>query len=70
MYNQIDDIVDCGWTPWIIGACSKSCGGGIRTRIRTVKVAAQHGGGECEGAKSIEEWCNVQDCPGYIYHQL
>ena len=65
VYNKIHGIVHCEWNDWIIGDCSKSCGGGNRTNIRFENVTALHGGDECEGARFIEESCNVQECPGY-----
>ena len=34
------------------------------TKTRKEKVAAQHGGEECPGVDTIEESCNVQECPG------
>ena len=34
------------------------------TKTRKEKVAAQHGGEECPGVHTIEESCNVQECPG------
>lgn len=55
--------VHCEWNKWQIGECSEPCGGGMRTNTRTEKVSADHGGEECEGATSIEESCNVQECP-------
>ena len=61
---MICDIVHCEWNEWIIGECSKSCGGGTRVNERTEKVTAQHGGDKCPGPTSIEESCNVQECPG------
>ena len=57
-------IVHCEWNDWIIGECSKSCGGGTRVDTRTVKVEAKHGGDTCPGPTSIEKSCNVQECPG------
>ena len=65
--NQIDGIVHCEWNDWIIGDCSKSCAGGNRTNTRTQKVAAEHGGDECEGDESVQESCNVQECPGHKF---
>ena len=62
----IYDIVDCEWDDWTIGNCSSSCGGGTRTNTRSKKVNAEHGGEECDDvATSIEESCNVQECPGH-----
>ena len=60
------EIVDCKWNEWIIGTCSKTCDGGIRTNSRTEKVAAAHAGTKCDRFASIEEKCNSQGCPGDI----
>ena len=57
--------VHCEWNDWIIGDCSETCGGGSRTNTRTQKVSAEHGGDECNGPTSVDESCNVQECPGY-----
>ena len=59
-------IVHCEWDEWQIGECSQTCGGGILTKIRQEKTSAAHGGNECKGEDSIEESCNVQECPGNI----
>ena len=58
--------VHCEWNDWVIGECSKDCGGGTRTNTRTEKLSADHGGDACDGASSIEESCNIQECPGKI----
>ena len=58
-------VVDCKWDDWAIGECDKECGGGMRTNTRAVKVPAEHGGKACPGPASVEESCNVQECPGY-----
>ena len=63
---MIFSLVHCEWDDWVIGECDKECGGGMRTNTRTEKVGAQHGGEECPGPASIEESCNVQECPGRI----
>jgi len=55
--------VHCDWNEWVIGSCSKSCGGGIRIDTRTESVSAKHGGDRCEGASSMEVSCNDQECP-------
>ena len=55
--------IHCEWNDWIIGDCTETCGGGSRTNTRTQKVSAAHGGEECKGATSIDESCNVQECP-------
>ena len=56
-------IVDCEWSDWIIGTCSETCGGGTRTNIRTEKVASANGGMDCQGPSTVEETCNIHDCP-------
>ena len=57
-------IVHCEWDEWKLGECSKTCGGGERTKTRREKVSSAHGGNECEGLTSITESCNVEECPG------
>ena len=57
-------IVDCEWSDWITGECTKSCGIGARINTRTEKVPAMHGGEGCKGDSSLPETCNVQECPG------
>ena len=55
--------VDCVTTSWgTFNTCTKSCGGGVQTRSRTVTTAAQDGGVACP---SLEESkiCGTQDCP-------
>merc|ERR1719210_1358543 len=54
--------VDCVWSEWKIGKCSKQCGGGRRTNTREQKVLAAHGGKECSGPTKVDEPCNTQDC--------
>ena len=58
-------VVHCEWNDWVIGECDKECGGGMRTNTRTEKVSAEHGGEECPGPASVDESCNVHECPGY-----
>ena len=59
-------VVDCKWNAWNPGTCTKTCGGGTKTKTRTKKVSASHDGKDCEGPSSVEENCNVQKCPGDI----
>ena len=57
--------VDCEWNEfgeWT--SCSKSCGGGEKTRIRTIKTTEQHGGSSCLGELTETQLCNVDSCPG------
>ena len=56
---------DCEWKEWgRWTACSKPCGGGQKTRKRTVKTPARNGGEECSGTPSDEQGCNTDACPG------
>ena len=59
----IYDKVNCEWGDWNIGDCSKTCGEGTRTNTRVPDILAEHGGVECDGEASIEEECNIQNCP-------
>jgi hypothetical protein len=55
--------VHCGitsWSSWT--ACSKTCGGGLRHRKRTVHQEAAHGGTACPTVVAETEACRVQDC--------
>ncbi|XP_032229539.2 A disintegrin and metalloproteinase with thrombospondin motifs 12 isoform X2 [Nematostella vectensis] len=58
--------INGGWGAWgPYGACSRTCGGGVRHRSRKCdSPSPQLGGKPCEG-KPIGEWviCNQQDCP-------
>ena len=63
--NLNNVVVHCEWDDWVIGECDKECGGGMRTNTRTEKVSAEHGGEECPGPASVDESCNVHECPGY-----
>ena len=57
--------VDCQWSAWTFGACSKNCGGGQRTKTRT-KVVTENSLGSCYGDPSTSESCNTHECPGII----
>lgn len=59
------DIVDCMWSDWVIGHCSLSCGSGVRNNTRSEKVQALYGGKKCQGAASVKDRCNDQECAGY-----
>mmetsp|Transcript_10691 Transcript_10691/g.28348 ORF Transcript_10691/g.28348 Transcript_10691/m.28348 type:complete len:793 (-) Transcript_10691:110-2488(-) len=47
------------WQEW--SACSRACGGGTRTRRRTVAKQAQHGGLPA-GETMQEQTCNLEPC--------
>ncbi|CAD7922583.1 unnamed protein product [Amoebophrya sp. A120] len=49
------------WKPW--AECSKSCGGGERTRSREVVQEPKNGGDPCDGVLAEMEPCNVEICP-------
>jgi hypothetical protein len=59
--TQVNSPVNCvpgDWGPW--GQCSKTCGGGIQTRTRSIMVPASNGGSECVLLDTQE--CNTQGC--------
>ena len=59
------DAIYCEWNEWESGVCSKECGGGIRTQVRTKKVEEAHGG-TCEGERLLREPCNQHECPSKL----
>uniref|UniRef100_A0ABM5GM22 SCO-spondin n=1 Tax=Pogona vitticeps TaxID=103695 RepID=A0ABM5GM22_9SAUR len=51
------------WSPWT--ACTVSCGGGMRSRIRACDSPAPQGSGDyCEGPPTQVEACGLNPCPG------
>jgi hypothetical protein len=61
LYNkEVDVKVDCegGWNNW--GNCSKTCGGGTRTRTWNTTIEPRHGGKACPATQSQN--CNTQSC--------
>jgi hypothetical protein len=60
--NDFECPVDCklgDWEGW--SACSKTCDGGLKRRVRGIEVYPQNGGDECDDTKA-EEACNVLAC--------
>jgi hypothetical protein len=55
VYFYINRKIDCKVGEW--GACSKTCGGGVKTR--NVITEPKNGGASCG---SLEERCNTQNC--------
>ena len=53
------DCVVSGWSEW--SACSVACGGGTRTRTRTIITPASNGGAVCPTLEETEP-CNTQSC--------
>ena len=61
-------IVNCIWDEWIIGDCSKTCGGGERINTRDKLLRASHGGKPCSPEDStLTEKCNINECPGNYF---
>ena len=62
--------VDGGYTEWSDwGECSATCGGGVRTRLRTcTNPSSKDGGKNCDGLEPADEReaCNEEDC-GKLY---
>merc|ERR1712112_321304 len=50
------------WSEW--GPCSKTCGGGTKTRTCT-NPAPAHGGADCEAGygPGVTDSCNTDNCP-------
>ena len=60
-------VVDGGWSDWIKGACSKSCGGGTREVTRKCNNPTPYCRGEpCRGSDRYHEKCNNICCSGKI----
>ena len=60
----ISKIVDCTWNTWNSwGSCSRTCGGGNKTRSRT-QNGQSYGGQECSGSSNSTTSCNTNNCPG------
>ncbi|XP_047673627.1 A disintegrin and metalloproteinase with thrombospondin motifs 14 isoform X2 [Tachysurus fulvidraco] len=57
---------DGGWSSWgRFGSCSRSCGGGVRSRSRQCNnPPPAYGGRECPGSEFDYQICNPEDCPG------
>ncbi|TRZ02412.1 hypothetical protein DNTS_034467 [Danionella cerebrum] len=63
--NERNCPVDGKWSSWVSwGACSVSCGGGMRQRTRIcASPAPLHGGRQCEGRDIHIDFCNNDPCP-------
>ena len=65
--KPVKEAVNCVWGQygkW--STCSKTCGGGTRTRTRAEASLAAHGGTPCVGGKTETETCNSKACEGTI----
>ncbi len=57
--------VDCEWNEineWSV--CSQTCGGGGKSRTRSIKIQQSNGGNACNGEKTETQPCNTNPCPG------
>ncbi len=55
--------MDGGWSAWVAGACSATCGGGTRTDTRTcTNPAPSDGGTDCPGSDTQVTTPCVGDC--------
>ena len=59
-----NSVVQCEWSPWINGPCSKTCGGGTFSKKR-FKIQ-QEVGTSCTGEPTSEEECNKDECPSKL----
>ncbi|XP_011537602.1 A disintegrin and metalloproteinase with thrombospondin motifs 14 isoform X1 [Homo sapiens] len=57
---------DGGWSSWTkFGSCSRSCGGGVRSRSRSCNnPSPAYGGRLCLGPMFEYQVCNSEECPG------
>ena len=54
--------MDCTWGAWgVWNKCSKTCGNGIRSRVRPKNVKEDHGG-ICPGQPVESGSCKLKDC--------
>ncbi|XP_006889103.1 PREDICTED: A disintegrin and metalloproteinase with thrombospondin motifs 14 [Elephantulus edwardii] len=57
---------DGGWSSWTnFGSCSRSCGGGVRSRSRSCdSPIPAYGGRACSGPMFEYQVCSSEECPG------
>jgi len=61
--NEDSCKVNCEWGAWgTYSKCSKSCGGGTKSRSRS-KSVVESNGGSCSGFPTETKNCNTQGCP-------
>ena len=60
------NLVDCSWSSWQAwSACTKTCGGGTKTKIRT-KSVAENSYGSCSGSSTEKVACEEDVCPSKL----
>ena len=57
-------VVQCEWSTWVDERCSRSCGGGLLSRIR-IKTQEEVGT-ECKGDAKVVKECNKMKCPSML----
>ena len=66
-HQHIYSVVDGGWSPWVCGSCSKTCGGGTQNCTRSCSNPIPDcGGNECSGLNVTQNTCNNQCCSGKL----
>merc|ERR1712241_912573 len=48
------------WGQWT--TCSRTCGGGMQARVRTVSIHAECNGADCAGEVTSSQVCNTEAC--------
>ena len=58
--------VNCEWSSWSWGTCTRTCGGGTKSGSRTISQQAANGGTACTGGSTTTRSCNTNSCPGIL----
>ena len=57
-------VVDGGWSTWVCGSCSKTCGNGTQSCTRSCNNPKPSCNGKmCSGLSAVHYVCNTQCCP-------
>ena len=60
-------VANGGWSPWVCGSCSKTCGGGTQHCTRSCTNPTPCGGGkDCSGLSVDTRSCARNCCHGKI----
>ena len=59
-YPKPRDCIVSEWSPW--SSCSKTCGGGTKTRTRGILNKAKNEGKPCPSVLKQERKCNIHAC--------
>ena len=64
-------VVDGGWSSWVTGPCTKTCGGGTHAITRRCSNPTPScGGSNCTGPSFRESVCKNSCCRGKIIKTL